>query len=167
MRIPPYYKRPGWQRFFAGVIIGMIIGWTFFIYNFGMVHEKLVTEIKKQQSTIEAQMKTIDVLRSDQKKLNEENEKRLTIQDIEIYFTNERNMKITELTVYELKQQALGELEFIKNKDIATIAKTRDLMIKTIENKVFLVEDNKFQLKLAELYLYTTLELYMKIEKVN
>ncbi|WP_096202700.1 sporulation membrane protein YtrI [Bacillus sp. FJAT-45350] len=167
MRIPEYYKRPGWQRFFAGVIIGMLIGWGFFIYNFGTIHERLVIEIKKQQLTIDDQKKTIKILRSDQEKLNEENQKKLTIQDIEIQFTNEEKLKLNELTLYELKQNALSELEFLKGKDIETVSRTKDLMIRTIENKMFTIGESRFQLKTVYVSLYTTIELHMKIEFVN
>ncbi|MBU8905167.1 sporulation membrane protein YtrI [Desertibacillus haloalkaliphilus] len=167
MRIPPYYQHPGWQRFLAGVVIGMLIGWLFFLYHFGHVHEKLVIEIRKQQMTIENQKKDIETLRSDQRRLNEENQKKLTIQDIEIEFTNERKLRLNELTLYELRQKAIDELNFLKNKDIETVAETKDLMIRTIENKVFEIEDSRYQLNVEELYLFTTLEMHMKIELVN
>ncbi|MFV8827557.1 sporulation membrane protein YtrI [Alkalihalobacterium sp. APHAB7] len=166
MRVPPYYKRPGWQRFFAGVVIGMIIGWAFFVYEFGTINETLVSEIKKQQITIENLNKDLETLRSVEKKLNEENEKRLTIQELEMYFTNEKQVKLSELTLYELKQKGLNELRFLKGKDIATVASTNELMIKTIENTEFQIGDGRYKLKVEQVYLYTTLKLYMKIERV-
>ncbi|WP_209122084.1 sporulation membrane protein YtrI [Alkalihalobacillus sp. BA299] len=164
MRVPPYYKRPGWQRFFAGIMMGIIIGWVFFVYEFGTINERLVSEIKKQQITINSLKDNLETLRSDQKKMNEENEKKLTIQDIEMYFTNERKLKLNELTLYELKQTALKELNDLKGKDIATIAATKHLMIKTIENKVFQIGETRYKLNTKQIYLYTTLELYMEIE---
>ncbi|WP_216828920.1 sporulation membrane protein YtrI [Alkalihalobacterium elongatum] len=166
MRVPPYYKRPGWQRFFAGVMIGIIIGWVFFVYEFGTINETLVSEIKKQQITIDSLKKDIETLRSVEKKLNEENEKRLTIQELEMYFTNEKQVKLSELTLYELKQKGLNELRFLKGKDIATVASTNELMIRTIENTEFQIGDSRYKLKVEQVYLYTTLKLYMKIQRV-
>ncbi len=44
MHIPPYYKRPSFQRFFAGICIGTIIGYLIFIYMFGELQEKWIEE---------------------------------------------------------------------------------------------------------------------------
>lgn len=164
MRIPSHYKRPGWQRFFAGVFVGILIGWSFFIYHFGKIHDDLLIELKKQEMMIESQKKRIQTLISDQEKLNEENQKKLTIQEIVIHFTNEQKLKLNELTIYELRQQALNELRYLEGKDIATVAATRELMLKTLENKIFTIGDTKYRLITEQVYLFTTLELYMKIE---
>lgn len=164
MRLSNQLKRPGWQRFFAGVFVGMIIGWTFFVYRFGEIHEQLIIDLRKQQITIADQKKRIETLVSDQKKLNEENQKKLTIQEVKVTFSNDRKLKLNELTSYELKQQAQNELSFLEGKDIATVADTRELMIKTIENKVFTIGDTNYRLKTEQVYLFTTIELVMKIE---
>lgn len=164
MRIPEHYKRPGWQRFFAGFFLGTLVGWTFFVYHFGNVHEDLIIEIKKHELTIQNQKDTIETLRSEERRLNEENQKKLTIQDIKIYFTNEQRLKLSELTTYELKQLALNELKFLEGQEIGTVASTKELMLRTIENKVFQINENRYQLKAEEVYLYTTLELYLSIK---
>lgn len=166
MRIPPHYKRPGWQRFFAGVFIGMLIGWTFFIHQFGHIHDDLIIKLRKQELTIQDQEDRIETLLSDQKKLNEENQKNLTIQEIDISFTNARKLKLNELTVYELRQHALNELKFLEGKNISTVAATRELMLKAVENKVFKVGDTRYRLKAEQIILYTTIEIQMKIEIV-
>lgn len=166
MRVSYQFRRPGWQRFFAGVFVGIMIGWTFFVYHFGKIHDELMIELKKQEMTIADQKKRIETLISDQKRINEENEKKLTIQEIKIHFTNDRKLKLNELTSYELKQQALTELRFLEGKDIATVAQTRELMLKAIENKIFTIGDTNYRLIAEQVYLYTTLELVMRIEIV-
>lgn len=52
MRIPPYYRRPSWQRFFAGMAIGGAISWCIFIYIFGVWQEKHTALIDKQSEKI-------------------------------------------------------------------------------------------------------------------
>ncbi|MFC5712767.1 sporulation membrane protein YtrI [Thalassorhabdus alkalitolerans] len=167
MRIPPYYKHPGWQRLFAGFVIGALFGWGFFLYEFGAIHEKLIIDLKKQQLTIEAQQETIEMLRSEEKKLNEENEKKLTIQEILVYFTNEEKIRLSELTLHELRQQIENELKGIKNSDIESVVTNKELMIKTIENKEFLVGEHLYHVKVEQIYMYTTLELHLKILPKN
>lgn len=163
MRFPPHYRRPNWQRFFAGLAIGILIGWFFFLYQFGSIHQHLTAEIIKKQLMIEEQAETIDILRSNEKKLNEENEQKLTIQQVQVSFLNAKKHYLNELALYELKQQLLKEIKYLEGKNIATIASTKEMLIKTIENKVFTIDERRFQLKTKQLYLYTTFEIYVEI----
>ncbi|WNF36043.1 hypothetical protein RJD24_16540 [Bacillaceae bacterium IKA-2] len=163
MRIPPHYKRAGWQRFFAGIIIGMIFGWFFFIYEFGIVQEKLVTEIKKQESTIKDQLDTIEILRSDQDEVNKDNLKKLTVQEVKVYFKNNKDLKLSELSIHELRSAIENELKSVKSKNIETIASSKYLLFQTIENKTFVINNKRYQVTIKELYLFTTLELFVVI----
>jgi hypothetical protein len=163
MRVPPYYNRPTVKRFFAGVIVGVLIGWSFFIYQYGQVYEGLVFRIYEQEAIIDDLKGDIEVLVSEQDKLNEENQKKLTVQQIDIQFTNARKLKLNQLTLLDLKQQALNELQDIKRKELETVHNMRELMISTLENKVFLVGDKRYQLDVEESHLYTTLHIYVKV----
>lgn len=163
MRIPPYYRRPGWQRFFAGFFIGVLGGWAFFLFQFGSVHEELVIKINKQRLQIEHQKEQIEVLRSEEKKRNEENEKKLTVQDIKIQFTNEKEMKLNELALYELKQQIEEEVNFLKNNNIESVVEGKELIRKAVENKIYKVGEKEWRVKIKEMHIYTNLELLVKI----
>ncbi|OIJ18583.1 hypothetical protein BKP45_11800 [Anaerobacillus alkalidiazotrophicus] len=163
MRIPPYYKKTGWQRFFAGIIIGILIGWFFFIYEFGAVQEKLVTEIKKQESTINAQVETIEILRSDQDELNKENLKKLTIQEVKVYFINDKDLKLSELSIHEFRLQIENELKAVKNKNIESVANTKELLIQAIENRDFNINEKSYRVTIKGWSIYTTLELFVEI----
>lgn len=164
MRIPPYYKQASWQRFFAGVVIGMLIGWFFFIYLFGNAYDRLIIDYKKQEATIKEQEEKIQFLRSDQEEKNKENERKLTIQEIKVFFNNEKDLKLNELTLHELRSSIESELTAIRKQNIATVASSRHLLIQTLENKIFTVNDKKYQIIVKELYLFTTLELYVDIQ---
>ncbi|NEU29887.1 hypothetical protein GN156_03735 [bacterium LRH843] len=163
MRIPPLIERTGWQRFFGGVIIGILIGWGFFIYQYGQVYEGLMYRLSRQEALITEQQKNIDQLRSNEIKLNEENQKKLTIQQIELSFVNDRKLRLSQLTLFELKQQAINEVQFVVRKDIETVANMKDLLIRTLENKVFEVGENQYKLNIKEIYLFTTLHLYVEV----
>ncbi len=163
MRIPPFFERPSFRRFFAGIILGFIIGWGFFIYQYGQVYEELVFQLSKQKAVIKEQQKKMDELRSEQTKINEENKKKLTVQQIELYFINDRKPRLNQLTLFELRQQAVNELQFIERKDIETVANMKDLMIATLENKVFHIGENHYQLNVKEVYLFTTLRVYAEV----
>ncbi|SER89413.1 sporulation membrane protein YtrI [Salipaludibacillus aurantiacus] len=163
MRIPPYYRDKSWQRFFAGFFIGLLFGWTFFLYHFGGVHEKLVLEIGDQQTQIEKHEKTIAILREDKDERNKENQRLLTVQDIKIEFINEEEVKLSELTLHELRSAVESELEDVRNKDIETVANSHYFLLKTVQNKIFIINEKRYQLKVEQLFLLPSLEMRVKI----
>ncbi|GAE28104.1 hypothetical protein JCM9140_4298 [Halalkalibacter wakoensis JCM 9140] len=167
MRVPPFYERPTVKRFFAGIIIGVIIGWVFFIYQYGQVYEGLVFRISEQKAEIEELEEDIELLRSEQNRLNEENEKKLTVQEIDIQFSNNNRLRLNQLTLLDIKQQALTELQYIKRRDIETVSNMNELLISNLENKVFRAGDKRYQLQVEQVHLFTTVRVIVKIIPSN
>ncbi|KHF41059.1 sporulation membrane protein YtrI [Halalkalibacter okhensis] len=167
MRVPPFYERPTVKRFFAGIIIGIIIGWFFFIYQYGQVYEGLVFRISEQEAIINELEDDIDLLRSEQSRLNEENQQKLTVQEIDIQFSNDRKLRLNQLTLLDLKQQALNELQYIKRKDIETVSNMHELLVSNLENKVFRAGDKRYQLEVEHVFLYTTVRVIVRIVPSN
>ena len=64
MRIPPYYRNPLWQRFFAGAVIGGIISWCLFFYMYLDLQEKQVLLIQTQQDTIKDLKNELEIWQS-------------------------------------------------------------------------------------------------------
>jgi hypothetical protein len=164
MRMPSNISRPGWLRFFAGIMIGAILGWTFFLFQYGQIYENLIVTRIQQDLKIESQQERIEQLVSEQSAQNEENQKKLTIQQINVHFTSENERELDQLTTYEIRQQVLSELAYLERKDIESVHNTKELMIRTIENKVFSVDDKRYRVQINELYLFTTLHVYAEIK---
>jgi hypothetical protein len=167
MRIPPLYEKPTWQRFFVGVVIGSILSWFVFLYLYGELQDMQLKKIVSLQSEVRNLNDKIDIWKEDYQKLNEQNKKMLTIQDIKVNFTNEKQVKIDSFTKLALKDEAMDELKFLFNKNIETVAESKSLIIRAIENKTITVDDQKYKLTVKQLYLVTTLELYLEIERVT
>lgn len=167
MRIPPYYKRKGYQRFLAGILLGFVIGWVFFLINYGLSQETYISRIKKQQEEIRELKRQVKNWTENQEKMNEEIEKKLKLQEITITFVNKEQLKISPFTAFELEREAMRELEILLNKDIDSIAQNQALLRKLIENKNYNIDNESYQLKVHQLYLYTKLKLYLTIEKVR
>ncbi|MCK0471334.1 sporulation membrane protein YtrI [Halalkalibacter sp. APA_J-10(15)] len=163
MRIPPLYKRTTFQRFLAGFIIGVLCGWFFFLFQYGQLYNALMIQLSEQRSTIITLEARIAELNSEQTKLNEENQKKLTIQSIEVELSNARRLRLNQLTQLELRTQIIEELQHLEREDIETVASMKDLMIRALENKVFNVDDNEFQVDVQEIYLFTTLRIELAI----
>lgn len=167
MIIPPYYKQTVWQRFFAGVFIGAVIGWCVFIYIYGEMQEKQVNLIIEQQSKIRDLENQVEIWKKDNQELNEKNQKKLMIEEIHVSFTNDKLLKLDSLIKHTLHETTKEELKDLIKKDIETVSKNKELVIKTIENKVFKIENQRYQLKVEQLYLTTKLEIYLKIVPVG
>ncbi|WP_059103811.1 sporulation membrane protein YtrI [Shouchella shacheensis] len=163
MKIPQYKKHYGWLRFFAGLAVGAFVGWTFFLGEYGQAHDRLLTEITKQRLTIEDQQDRIDRLVNEQNAEDAENEKKLTIQKIEVMFTNAEELNLSQLNVYELRQLALKEVADLEGVDIDTAANVETLLDRAIENKRYELDDKSFRLKVEKVYMTTTLKLELEI----
>ncbi|MEI2400973.1 sporulation protein, partial [Paenibacillus phytohabitans] len=62
MRVPPYYQKPGWQRFFAGVVIGALISWIVFLFQFGVLQDNQIKKITQQEDEIKDLQKSKEIL---------------------------------------------------------------------------------------------------------
>ncbi|WLR50201.1 sporulation protein [Bacillus tianshenii] len=167
MHIPPYYKSPAWQRFFAGMFVGMLISWCVFLFMYGEMQEKQVTQLIEQQSLINSLKQQNEMWKEDIEKLNEENQKKLVIDDIALSLTNAKALKLDLLTVHTLKQQIQDELQPTLKQDIETIISNKDLLIKTVENKVYKLDQVGYKVKVKQLFISTTLEIHAEVKLVD
>lgn len=167
MRIPPYYQFRSWQRFLAGIFIGTIVGWLVFLFIYGHMQDEQINLILKQQGIIRDLENAKEIWQKDYEKWNEENKKKLIIEEINIYFTNEKKLMLNEFTKFHLQEAIKADINSLLKQDIETAAKNNQIIINTIENKVITLEGQKYQMKVEQLHLFTRLELYLKVELLN
>ncbi|MDN4527508.1 sporulation membrane protein YtrI [Fictibacillus fluitans] len=163
MRIPPFFNRKGYQRFFAGMMLGIILGWVFFLMQYGMTVEHYVSTIKNQASHIADLKEQIAQWRDTYEQSNEENEKQLRVQKIKVYVTNNNTLRLPQLKIYEISESVQDQLENLLGEDIESVYKTRMLLYKAIENKRYEVDGEGYKVTVTHLFLYTTLEVHVKI----
>lgn len=155
MRIPPLYHRKGYQRFFAGVAIGFIIGWAFFLVQGGLAHERLIHKLKEQELKIDDYKKKNEILTSDDEKANEELAKKFKLHEINVRFSATSSDKISNLTKLHLTKAVEDDLEHLIGEDTETIAKSHVLLEQAIENKPFQLDDEqRYEVKIDHLFLY-------------
>ncbi|RSK28143.1 sporulation protein [Bacillus sp. HMF5848] len=164
MRIPPYYKNPNWQRFFAGMVIGAIISWCMFIYIYGELREKQFQEIVTLKTEMKNLQDKLEIWQEDYNQLNEENKKQLTVQDIKIRVANASQLKLDGYTVFLIQESAKNEIKHLLAKDIETVFKNKTLLKRAIENKPYLVEEKQYRVTITELFVFTTLYIELKVE---
>lgn len=164
MRVPPYYHIPFWQRFLAGIVFGIIISWILFLSLYGEMQDNHVQLLKEQLAEIESLESRIALYQEDIEEINQQNENKLLIQDIQLEIMNAEKMKLIEIERYELEKQAKQQLEdLILNKNIETVAQNKELLISSLENKQFKIDEKTYRLSVKQLYLYTTLEMYVDV----
>lgn len=163
MRIPPYYRKPSWQRFFAGMAIGAALSWCIFLYIHGVMMEKKSALISKQKKDIANLEKDIKIWQDDYKALNEKNLEQLTIQEISIKITNADKYELDLLGIYEAEEEIKDDLKLFLAKDLEFVYKSRDLIEKIIENKVIPMNGKRYRLEISSMIIYTTVTIRLKI----
>ncbi|WP_141432018.1 sporulation membrane protein YtrI [Bacillus sp. 03113] len=163
MRIPPYYRNPSIQRFFVGMVMGGIISWFIFLFIFGESQEKYSIQIKRQSELIKELKEDKKIWQEEFQELNQKNEKRLTVQEIKVNIINSKKYDLDSYSKFEMENLIKDDLNMLEAKDIETVYKNRDLMMKTIENKRMKINDKRFQFRVTEIVFYTTLSIQIEL----
>ncbi|KAA6448622.1 sporulation membrane protein YtrI [Bacillus swezeyi] len=163
MRIPPYYKKPGWQRFFAGMMCGAIISWFVFLFTYGTFQEEQVVMIREQKERIKDLNDQITIYREDLHKLNEDNKRKLLIQSVDVKLINGKQYKLSQPDMMNFEEHIRDNISDVITKDIESVYRTKELLKRTIENKVYTINDKTYKAKVAELTIYTRLSVEIKI----
>jgi len=163
MRIPPYYRKPTWQQFFAGMALGGIISWFLFLFIFGEWQEEYSKEIKTQQNEIIKLKNEKTIWQEEFKKLNKENRAQLTVQSIYIKISNKEKYHLDQLSVFEMEDKIREDIGLMMAKDIDTVYKSLELIEKMIENRIIPMNDKRYKLKVSKMTIYTTLSIEIEI----
>ncbi|RHW40735.1 sporulation protein [Neobacillus notoginsengisoli] len=163
MRVPPYYKDKSWQRFFAGLALGGVLGWLLLLYMHGILQEKQTMLIKDQQDTIQDLRDDIKIWQDEFKNLNKENIEQLLVQKITVKITNPKRYNIDLLSIAETEEAVVEDLKTLKAKDIETVYKNKDLIKKVIENRTVTINGKKYRLEVEELIIFTNVIIQLKI----
>lgn len=164
MRIPPLYRRPSWQRFFAGMAVGGVISWCIFLYIYGVWQEKNTELIQKQTKDIIDLNEEKKIWQEEYKEINKRKIEQLTVQKINIRISNSEKYKLDSLSVLETEDSVRDDISMMIAKDIETVYKSKDLLKKIIENKQIKINDKRYKLKVKEMVFYTNLSIQLEIQ---
>lgn len=164
MRIPPYYRRPSWQRFFAGMVIGGALSWCVFLFIYGDWQEENTELIRKQRQDIIDLNEEKKIWQDEYKQINKRNIEQLTVQKINIKIINSEKYKLDSLSVLETEDSVRDDISMMLAKDLETVYKSKDLLKKIIENKPVKLNEKRYKLKVKEMVIYTNLSIQLDIE---
>ncbi|GGE52077.1 hypothetical protein GCM10011391_33600 [Pullulanibacillus camelliae] len=166
MRVPPHYTPPSVQRFFAGVIIGALIGFIFFIILFGIAQDRQIRKIKEQQALIEKLVDKNETLTKLKDEENEELSKKLKVQDIKVTIDSGKQ-EMKRFVIYSLEQEISEQLNSLVSQEITAVSSSKALIFNTINSRKFVLEDKAYQFKVKTLTISTTLEIDVEVVEVK
>ncbi|MEC2054705.1 sporulation protein [Peribacillus psychrosaccharolyticus] len=166
MRIPPYYRLPTWQRFFAGVVIGAIGSWFIFFYMYGVLQEKQISIIEIQRKEIHELKIKVGIWEQDFNKLNEETEKHLSVKEIRVNIVNDRFYDLDKLSVAEAEEVIRTDLTTLITKNVEDVYKTKALLKKSIENKILEINKKRYRIEITEIFFYKNMEIEVKLHRL-
>jgi hypothetical protein len=164
MRIPSLYRRPSWQRFFAGMAVGGAISWCIFLYIYGVWQEENTELIRKQKEDIVDLNNEKKIWQEEYKQMNKRNIEQLTVQKINIKIMNSEKYKLDSLSVLETENAVRDDISMMLAKDLDTVYKSKDLLKKIIENKPAIINEKRYKLKVKEMVIYTNLTIQLEVQ---
>lgn len=159
MHIPPYYKKKSWQRFFVGTFFGAVIGYCIFLYMYGSMYEDLLAKNIELQSQVKEFKLLLD---KDKEEQNQQEKESYTINKIELNIMNEKELKLDELIKYQLEELIIEEINHIIGQDVYVVSESDELLISTIENKGFTVDELTYRFTVRKLYINETVEITLE-----
>jgi hypothetical protein len=164
MRIPFYYGNKNWQRFFGGMIIGIVIGFGIFIFINGVAQERQLQLIAKQKAQIEDLEDQRNILLEEEVKKNEDLQDKLTVQSISVTIEKDKKIQLDGVKLIDLKEGISRQIRSIIGNDIESVAKNKGLVFSAINNHSYLVEDQIFHVEVKSVTIYSDFEVFVKIK---
>ncbi|MGM8213585.1 sporulation membrane protein YtrI [Virgibacillus sp. W0430] len=167
MHIPPYYKNKSWQYFFVGILFGSVLSYFIFILMYGTMYEQLLEEnleIQLKLSELESQN---EALLQDKKDLDEKSKNALTIESIDITISNATDLRFDRLITHQFEVLIKEEINHIVGRDIHTVSENDELLISTIENKAFSIDDFTYYFEVIKLSISKRVKITLKAKISN
>ncbi|ASK62977.1 hypothetical protein CFK37_12900 [Virgibacillus phasianinus] len=164
MHIPPYYKKKSWQRFLVGTFFGAIIGYCVLLYMYGNMYENLLEQNAELQSQVKELTSQNKALLKDKEDLDQQSKESDTVKAIEITISNGEELKMDRLIVHQLEDLIKEEISHIIGQDVDIVSESDLLLMSTIENKSFRVDDMTYKFTVSKLSITETVKLTMEAE---
>lgn len=167
MKAPPERLSHAWAKFFVGIFFGFIISWLVFIYFYGVTEEEQVKQISELKMLNKDYLRDKNIFVENMERLNKENKRKLTVQDIKVSIINYNQYNLNKFTQHQLVEDVKNDLSHLLTQDIKSVSQNRELLRRAIENKVYIKDDRRFKLEIDTIYFDTVLEITLKIKNTK
>jgi len=162
MHIPPVYKRPSWQRFLIGVVVGVVVAYVIMLFMYGTIYEQIVQENSELRASNKELTNFNDALLEDKEEAEEQEAKPYTIEQIDIMIENEKELRLDRLATHQLEELITDEIDLIIGKSVQSTAENNELLIAAIENKTFKIDGFSYSFEVSRFILYSTAKITLK-----
>lgn len=162
MHIPPMYKRPAWQRFLIGTVVGAFLAYLVLLFIYGTIYEQVVQENSELRASNKELTNFNNALLEDQEEAEEKESTPYTIERIDIVIENEDELRLDRLATHQLEELIMDEIDLIIGKNVQSTAENNELLIATIENKTFKVDDFIYTFEVSKFILYSTVKITLQ-----
>lgn len=162
MHIPPVYKRPSWQRFLIGVVVGVVVAYVIMLFMYGTIYEQIVQENSELRASNKELTNFNDALLEDKEEAEEQEAKPYTIEQIDIMIENEKELRLDRLATHQLEELITDEIDIIIGKSVQSTAENNELLIAAIENKTFKIDGFSYSFEVSRFILYSTVKITLK-----
>lgn len=167
MHIPPYHKKITWQRFFIGAVFGALISYGIYIYIYGSLYERVLEENLEIQSELTDVKNQNEALLQDKEDLDEKSNEPQTVESIEVTITSQDALRLDRLIIHQLEDLIKEEINHLIGQEIATVEESNQLLLSTIENKGFTVDDVTYYFDVSLLVISNTVKLTVETKLTN
>lgn len=105
--------------------------------------------------------------KQDYKKLNQQNEEILTIQEVEVKITNGEFYSLDQLSIADAEDVIEDDLSSLLAKDVVSVYNGKMLLKKSIENKIIEINKKRYELEVYEIMFYTKMNIELKIKRAK
>lgn len=151
MHVSPYHKQKSWQRFFVGGFIGAIIAYAIFVYMHGSMYEKLYERNVQLKSEITELKSQNEALLQDKKDLDEKQNEKITVEEIEIQIENKEKLDIDRLLAHQIEEEIQETLKHVIGQEVTLVGSSDHLLISTLERQTIDIEETSYQFRVSRL----------------
>lgn len=159
MYVSPYHKKKSWQRIIIGAFFGALTAYCVFMFMYGEMYEELMEKNLNLQAELSELKKHNEALLKDNEDLDEQSKKAVTIKFIELDIVNAKQLRLDPLIIHQLEELIKNEIGHLIGEDVQIIAKSDQLLVSTIENKTYQVDDFTYQFTIRTLIISQRIKL--------
>lgn len=137
-----------------------MVGYLFFLYIYGEHTERWIEENLTLRQELKDLEQDYELLKKD---TDDQSDQLLRIKDVEIELVNVEQLKLDRFTTLRLTALIEDEIGAVVGNQIESVGEQRDLLVRTIENKSFKVNQINYQVKVVYLTIGPTLDVALEI----
>ena len=133
-----------------------------FAYMYGKMYEDLLSENIQLRTQITELERQNEALLQDKEDLEEKSS--TIVQEVNIEFSNSKELRLDRLIIHELEDLIKNEIDYIIGKEVKSLSENDELLITVIENKIFTIDDLSYQFEVKKLFISEKVTFFLHIK---